>query len=190
MNERGYKKALVRVPGSREKTYVFEPWMAHSDSTPVTTRKTMNNAIITPDIYTGIIRITPELRPTLDYFLENPLLKLALTRKRDNAQLIVTESVARSMKSSGEEAVQRRTEDFWLDEDLEKLRQAYRDEGGGEQGFIIKYTATLDKPKSNPTATWGHWVAKYVLKEDGRSEVYRMGELLDLKEISRPLIRV
>lgn len=143
--------------------------------------------LITPDIYTGIIRITPALRSTLDFFLENPHLKLALTRKRDNAQLIVTESVAQSMKSSGEEAVQRRTEDFWLAEDLEKLYQAYRDEGGQENGFIIRYTATLDKPKTNSTATWGQWVAKYVLKEDGRGEVYRMGELLDLKEISRPL---
>lgn len=143
--------------------------------------------LITPDIYTGIIRITLKLRPTLDYFLENPHLKLALTRKRDNAQLIVTEAVTQSMKSSGEEAVQRRTEDFWLGEDLERLYQAYRDEGGQENGFIMRYTATLDKPKSDPTATWGQWVAKYLLREDGRGEVYRMGELLDLKEISRPL---
>lgn len=146
--------------------------------------------LITPDVYTGIIKITPALRPTLDYFLENPLLKLALTRKRDNAQLIVTEAVARSMRSSGDEAVQRRTEDFWLDEDLEKLRQAYRDESGQENGFIVRYTATLDKPKHDPTATWGQWVAKYVLRADGRGEVYRMGELLDLKEISRPLVRL
>ena len=65
------------------------------------------------------------------------------------------------------------------------MYQAYRDEGGKENGFVVRYTATLDKPKSDPTATWGAWVAKNVLKEDGRAGVYRMGELLDLKEISR-----
>jgi hypothetical protein len=173
-----------------KKTYVFEPWMVHEKEKKLAQMRTTNmptSKLITPDIYTGIIRITPTLRPTLDYFLENPQLKLALTRKRDKAQLIVTESVAQSMKSSGEEAVQRRTEDFWLSEDLESLYQAYRDEGGQENGFVVRYTATLDKPKSDPTATWGAWVAKYVLKENGREEVYRMGELLDLKEIHRPL---
>lgn len=191
MIERGYTKTFVRIPG-REKTYIFEPWMAQeaSTSTHLRSTKMSTSKLITPDIYTGIIKITPALRPTLDYFLENPLLKLALTRKRDNAQLIVTEAVAQSMKSSGDEAVQRRTEDFWLDEDLEKLRQAYRDEGGHENGFIVRYTATLDKPKIDPTATWGQWTAKYVLREDGRGEIYRMGELLDLKEISRPLVSV
>jgi hypothetical protein len=167
--------------------------MAHEEEDkPTRLRNTemSSSQLITPDIYTGIIRITPALRPTLGYFLENPQSKLALTRKRDNAQLIVTEAVAQSMKSSGEEAVQMRTEDFWLMEDLERLHQAYRDEGGQENGFIVRYTATLDKPKSDPTATWGQWVAKYVLKDDGRGEVYRLGELLDLKEISRPLAAV
>jgi hypothetical protein len=52
----------------------------------------------------------------------------------------------------------------------------------------VGYTATLDKPKSDPTATWGAWVAKYVLKEDGRGGVYHMGKLLDLKEISHLLV--
>lgn len=191
MIQRGYTKTLVRIPG-KEKTYIFEPWMAQEELTPTDLRSTQMSTpkLITPDIYTGIIKITPALRPTLDYFLENPLFKLALTRKRDNAQLIVTEAVAQSMKSSGDEAVQRRTEDFWLDDDLEKLRQAYRDEGGQEKGFIVRYTTTLDKPKSDPNDTWGQWTAKYVLREDGRGEVYRLGELLDLKEISRPIVNV
>ncbi len=188
--KRGYKKASVTWSACNAKTYFFDPWMAQEENQLTHSRSNEMSSpqLITSDIYTGIIKITPALRPTLDYFLENPLLKLALTRKRDNAQLIVTEAVAQSMKSSGEEAVQRRTEDFWLAEDLEELRQAYRDEGGQENGFIMRYTATLDKPKSDPTATWGEWVAKYVLREDGRGEVYRMGELLDLKEISRPLV--
>ena len=144
--------------------------------------------IATPSLFIGIMRLTPSLTPVLDYMLSNPEKKIALTRIQDNAQLILTEAAAQAMKSDGETAVKRRTDDFWLGEDLEKLQQMYRDYGEVESGFEITYTATLDKPKHNSTAAWGVWTAHYIMKKDNFGLVYRQGELIDLKEISRPLV--
>jgi hypothetical protein len=144
--------------------------------------------IATPSLFIGIMRLTPALTSVLDYMLSNPEKKVALTRIQDNAQLILTEAAAKAMKSDGETAVKRRTDDFWLGEDLEKLQQMYRDYGEVESGFEITYTATLDKPKHDPTASWGVWTAHYILKKDNFGLVYRQGELIDLKEISRPLV--
>lgn len=189
---RGYTRTLVRWPGDN-KTYVFEPWMAQEESPHSNLRfKTMLDStqprIATPSLFIGIMRLTPSLTPVLDYMLSNPEKKIALTRIQDNAQLILTEAAAQAMKSDGETAVKRRTDDFWLGEDLEKLQQMYRDYGEVESGFEITYTATLDKPKHDPTAAWGVWTAHYIMKKDNFGLVYRQGELIDLKEISRPLV--
>jgi hypothetical protein len=62
----------------------------------------------------------------------------------------------------------------------------YRDYGS--IGFELTYTASLDKPKNDPTAAWGKFTTRYKLVEDEFGIVYRQGEILELVEIERPLV--
>jgi hypothetical protein len=147
---------------------------------------TMSDTIQKPSLFIGVMRLGAVLRPQIDYILSNPSKKLALTRISDNAQLILSEASAKAFKSDGEEAVKRKTSDFWLSEDIQLLQQMYRD--CGSSGFELTYTASLDKPKTDPSACWGSFTTRYQLIEDDFGIVYRLGEIIDLVEIERPLI--
>ncbi len=81
-------------------------------------------------LFVGVLELTPALVPSINYILENPEKKLALTRIIDNAQLMLSASSAKAMKSSGTEAVTRKTSDFWLASDLANLQEMYRNYGG------------------------------------------------------------
>ncbi len=154
--------------------------------TTLTEYRKMSSIIRTPSAFVGILELTPQLLPAIAQILESPDKHMGLVRIRDNAQVLISASAARQIRSNGEEAVKRRTSDYWQEEDLQTLEQCYRD--SPSSGFEITYTATLDKPKLDEDAQWGRFTTRFVLIEDGFGIVYRKGELLDLVEIPRPQV--
>lgn len=150
-----------------------------------TTRMT-SSQILTPSAFVGVFEFTPLLLPVIAEILESPDKHMGLVRIEDNAQLIISAASARQIQTPGEEAVRRKTTEYWLGESLETLHQCYRDTS--EQGFEITYTATLNKPKTDETALWGRFTTHFRLIEDDFGVLYRKGELLDFAEIARPLM--
>lgn len=157
----------------------------------------MTNRIAVPSVFIGDVQVTPGLRPSIEYILQNPDKKLALTRiihrdqilitppwEHENGQIMLSSSSANAMKSDGKEAVKRRTSDFWQSEDLDRLRQHYRDHGSG---FTLTYVASTNKPKFDETAEWARFTTKYDIVEDDFGIVYRVGEIIDLVQIDRPM---
>lgn len=195
----GFAAAYVRYPGCKKPLGLRIPAaMAHSGNRDnLNFHKFMTQVqpglgassqpqIATPSLFIGIMRLTPALVPTVQYMLSHPEKKVALTRIQDNAQLLLTEASAQAMKSDGQEAVQRKSDNFWLSFDLQTLEQMYRDYGA--VGFELTYTAALNKPKHDPSAQWAKFTTRYKLVEDDLGVVYREGELIDLLEIPRPAV--
>lgn len=146
--------------------------------------------IITPAFFASAGWVTPTLWQRFGKLLEMPETKKGISRASDRRQLYVTQAAASVIKTTAQEAAQRKATDYIYLPDLEEIDQIINQDGSQPDGVTIRYRATLNgTSNTDPNAVWGWFTAQTHLFEDEAHIFYRESEILDIREaVSPPLL--
>lgn len=101
-----------------------------------------------------------------------------MSRATDHRQVVINSRMAAALPCTPKEAVKRDIRKFTLPEDLEKIEQGTRD----SETFQVSYRTALDDNRQ----IWRRITNQYRVVVDRFGVPFRVGEVLDVQEISRP----
>ncbi|MBE9039939.1 PAS domain-containing protein [Oscillatoriales cyanobacterium LEGE 11467] len=173
-----FPECLIRFPES-QRPYRITRTMLNPEMMSINNPQSTGNPVITPQntIWTHTTQWTPELYDALGKMIEADA-PMGLSTFPDHRQRWINQAAADAMNSDPQEAIKRKTTNFWLPSCLRDLERLLRQEGSLGKIFEITYQAKLNEGEQ-----WGEFTTRYEIVDNRAT---RLGVLLNLELIPTP----
>lgn len=168
----GIEEIKIAYPGGR-KPYRVVPDL--TGEIPMSLIQSQFNELVWISSDLGV---TYPLLKALESVCESTTLA-GISRTSDHRQVVINQRLAAALPCSPQDAVKRDVRNFTLAADLEEIERETRQ----NEEFVISYRTALDDEKQ----VWRRLTNRYRVVLDRFGTKFRVGEVLDVQEISRPV---